>query len=73
MIGSISNSAAQAGCTVLIKVTSETAQVSNTSKDQVAPSSQGGDSLKISTLAQQLSNSNVAVTNFNVTKQQQNK
>ncbi len=55
MIGSISNSAAQTGGTVLIKVASEAAQVFNTSKDQGASSSQGGESLKISTLAQQLS------------------
>ncbi|MFA7350446.1 MAG: hypothetical protein WC009_06765 [Methylotenera sp.] len=55
MVDSISNSAAQAGGTVLIKVASEPAQVFNTSKNQGAPSSQGGDSLKISTLAQQLS------------------
>jgi hypothetical protein len=34
MIGSISNSAAQAAGKVLIKVASEAAQVFNTSKDQ---------------------------------------
>lgn len=55
MIGSISNSATQTGGTVLIKVALEATQVFNTSKDQEVPSSQDGESLKISTLAQQLS------------------
>lgn len=55
MVGSISSSAAQAGGTVLIKVASEPAQVFNTSKDQGAPNIKDGDSLKVSTLAKQLS------------------
>lgn len=55
MIGSISSLAAQAGGTVSIKAASETAQVFNTSKNQWAPSPQGVESLKFSTLVQQLS------------------
>lgn len=55
MIGSISNLAAQAGGKVLIKEASEVAQGFNTLKNQGEPISQGGDSLKISTLALQLS------------------
>lgn len=55
MVGSISSSASKASGMALTKVTSENAQVSNMSKNLGAPSSQGGDSLKISTLAQQLS------------------
>lgn len=55
MIGSISSSAALAGSTVSIKLALEAAQVFNTPKNQGAPSSQGGESLRFSTLAQQLS------------------
>lgn len=54
MIDSISNSATQAGGKVLIKVASETGQVSTTSKNQGTPSPRASDSLKVSTLAQQL-------------------
>jgi hypothetical protein len=54
MIGSISNSAFQASDMALAKVASETAQVSKTSKSHGAPNIKDGDSVKLSTLAQQL-------------------
>ncbi len=54
MIGSISNSTSQSSYMALTKVASENAQVSKTSKNQGAPNIKDGDSLKVSTLAQQL-------------------